>query len=188
MIKMIYFGLASAATMLTTSCLGMTAEPVSNAPVGDNHPPASTATYVLEERTPEPADAPTTTDDGVEELGATYLWADGLAVTVSKPSGYKPSEYAAGTDGFSKFAVFDITIVNNSGTAWDPALFRATVQSANQEGSKVYDSGKLPDEPTTKLLNGREATFKMAFGVADPADLVVEVTPDFEHQSVLFHN
>lgn len=188
MIRMIFFGLASAATMLTTSCLGMTAEPVTNAPAGDNRPPASVATYTLEERTPEPASAPTTTDDGVEELGATYLWADGLAVTVSKPSGYKPSEYAAGADGVSKFVVFDITIVNNTGTVWDPALFQATVQSANQEASKVYDFENLPDTPSTKLLNGREATFKMAFGVADPADLVVEVTPDWEHQSVLFQD
>lgn len=188
MIKMIFFGLALPAAMLTSSCAGMAANPVSTAPEGDNRPPASVATYAPEEGTPEPALEPTTTDDGVEELGATYLWADGLAVTVSTPSDYQPSEYAAGTDGFSRFVVFDVTIVNNTGTVWEPALFRATVQSANQEASKVYDSGNLPDEPTTKLLNGREATFTMAFGVADPADLVVEVTPDWDHQSVLFHN
>lgn len=188
MIKMIFFGLALPAVLMTTSCMGMAANPVSSAPAGDNRPPASVATYAPEEGTPEPASDPTTADDGVEELGATYLWTDGLAVTVSKPSDYRPSEYAVGTDGFDKFVVFDMTIVNNTGTVWDPGLFQATVQSANQEASKVYDSGNLPDTLSTKLLNGREATFKMAFGVIDPADVVVEVTPDWEHQSVLFHS
>lgn len=75
--------------------------------------------------------------------------------------------------------------MNATGAPWDPALFQASLQSANEEGSKIYDS-ELPEDPRTKLLNGREAKFTIAFGVKDPADLVLEVTPDFEHESVLY--
>lgn len=37
-------------------------------------------------------------------------------------------------------------------------------------------------------VTGREASYKMAFAVADPSDLVLEFTPDWTHTSVLFHH
>ena len=39
--------------------------------------------------------------------------------------------------------------------------------------------------PSAKVLDGREVTFRTAFAVVDAGDLVVEVTPDFQHESVL---
>ncbi len=179
-------GLALSAVLLTAGCAGLPANTVPSAPVGDNRPATSApaATY-----TTDPVPSPTPTDDGVAALGETYLWTDGLAVTISKPSPFEPSRSAAGTDQFDHSVVFDVTIVNKTGTTWDPVMFRATVQSGNQEGSRIFDSAKnLTGAPSTKLLNGREATFKMAFGVADPADIVMEVSPDWDHQSALFHN
>ena len=76
--------------------------------------------------------------------------------------------------------------MNKTGKPWDPSLISATVQSSNKEGEQVYDSEKLGDEPSTKLLKGREVKFKIAFGVADPKDLVLEIAPDFEHESAIF--
>ncbi|WP_316668912.1 hypothetical protein [uncultured Propionibacterium sp.] len=121
-------------------------------------------------------------------FGTAYTWGDGLSLEVSAPEAYTPGEYAAGTDAYSQFVVFTMRIVNNTGQTWDPALFTASLQSGNREGSRVYDSGQLPDTPTTSLLDGREAQFQMAFGVADPADLVLEISPDFTHDNVIFHS
>lgn len=186
--KITAIGLALSAAVLSTSCAGVSASPASAPPAGDNRPG-------IAETAPEPpisetasAATPPAMDDGLEQLGSAYTWDDGLSVTVSTPAPYKPSEYAAGHEGFDTFIVLDVTVVNRTGRVWDPSMFMATVQSANQEGSQIFDSENLPAKPSTKLLDGREVTFKLAFGVADSSDLVVEVTPDFEHQSVLFHN
>ncbi len=63
-----------------------------------------------------------------------------------------------------------------------------TLQSGNQEASQVYDSQQLGDSPTATLLPGREVEYSIAFGVNDPADLVMEVAPDLSYQNVIFHN
>jgi len=81
-----------------------------------------------------------------------------------------------------------VRIVNGTSENWDPSLFYATLQSGNQEASQVYDSGQLGDSPSTSLLPGREVQFQIAFGVNDPADLVLEVAPDFTYKNVIFHS
>lgn len=40
----------------------------------------------------------------------------------------------------------------------------------------------------TKLLDGREAKFKIGFAVSDPKDLVLEASPDFMSEPVIFTN
>ncbi|NNG20984.1 hypothetical protein HJ590_15730 [Naumannella sp. ID2617S] len=60
------------------------------------------------------------------------------------------------------------------------------MQSDNEEGSPVFDFGKLPTPPQTKVLSGREVKFKVAFGVADPNDVVMQVRPGFEHADFVF--
>lgn len=164
------------ALVLLAGCSSNTATQQDSAPAGDNRP-----------GTAAPASA-SKVDDGVATFGAAYTWKDGLSVTVGVPEGYEPGKYAAGTEGFDQFVVFDVTLVNKTGETWDPVLFSASVQSGNTEGSAVFDSAQLPNRPTTKLLDGREVTFKMAFGVADPADIVMEVRPDFTHSSVIFQS
>ncbi len=124
-------------------------------------------------------------DSGAQEVGGSGS-THGLAVTISSPQPYEPSEYAAGTDGFTHFIVVDVTVVNQTGAPWDPVLFYSTLQSANQEASEVFDSPTLSGPPSTTLLDGREAVFQIGFGVADPADLVLEVTPDFSHEPLIY--
>lgn len=183
--------LAVAACTVMTACSGIGATPSSSVPTGINRPAAaSSAPAEMPSSPPEassaPTPTPTPTGSGIQEFGKAYAYDDGLAVTIGQPQAYKPSNTAAGADRFPHAVIFDVTVVNKSGKAWDPVMFHATLQSANEEASRIYDSGKLPAEPATKVLPGREVKFKMAFAVADAGDLVMEVRPDFEHDDVLF--
>lgn len=183
--------LAVAACTVMTACSGIGATPSSSVPTGINHfPAASSAPAEMQPSPPEPSSAltrsTTSTGSGIQEFGKAYAYDDGLALTIGQPQAYKPSSTAAGADRFPHAVVFDVTVVNRSGKAWDPVMFHATVQSANEEAARIYDSGKLPAEPSTKVLPGREVKFKMASAVADAGDIVMEVQPDFEHADVLF--
>ncbi|MGA4670618.1 hypothetical protein ACPCG0_12640 [Propionibacteriaceae bacterium Y1923] len=189
--NLIHLGATLSVAVLFAGCTGVAAGPSTAEPSGNNRP-ASSAPAATDAATTDPAPAtteaessPTPTDDPVKAFGASYTWEDGLAVTVSKPADFKPGEWSQ-EEGYDKYVVFEITLVNNSGTPWDPGMFYATLQSANEEAPTIYDSEQLGERPSTKLLNGREAKFKMAFAVKDPSDLVMELRPDFDHESVLY--
>ncbi|MEL4356678.1 MULTISPECIES: hypothetical protein [unclassified Luteococcus] len=182
---------AAVASLALTACSGVQASSTDTAPAGTNQGASAAAPADVSEAAEattaaQPDEAESTAASGVAAFGEAYTWQDGLAVTVGKPAVYKPSEWAAGTDTFKSFVIFEVRVVNKTKATWDPALLHITVQSDNQEAEQVFDSQKLADQPTTKLLPGREAKFPVAFGVANPKDLVMEVTPDFEHESVLF--
>lgn len=176
--------LAAITALSLAGCTSVTASPSVSAPAGANRPSVTASADTTTSASSSPSSSKP--DDGVAAFGSAFSWQDGLSITVSKPAPYAPSKYAANGKTFTHFVVVDVVIVNKTGAAWDPAMIYATLQSANQEGERVFDSSQLPPEPSTKLLNGREAKFKMAFGVADPADLVLEIRPDFDHESVLF--
>ncbi len=66
-------------------------------------------------------------------------------------------------------------------------MFNATLQSSNVEAAQVFDSEQgISGPPATTLLPGRESAFQVVFGVMDPADLVLEVTPGFEYEPAIF--
>jgi len=189
-IQLLGIGLAA---ILVTGCTSVSATPADSAPAGVNQPVATSAASSSKAApaasASEASDTPSTSDgtgDMTATFGQAFTWEDGLSLTVSKPSSFKPSQWAAGTDQFKKYVVFDVRVVNKTGKAWDPSLISASVQSSNKEGEQVFDSEKLGDEPSTKLLNGREVKYKIAFGVADPKDLVLEIAPDWEHESAIF--
>lgn len=121
-------------------------------------------------------------------FGETATFEDGLAVAASVPAAYTPSEWAAGAEGFTQFVRIDITLTNGTDEAFDPTLTYTTLSSAGVEGSQIFDSQNgLEGGPTTSLLPGQSVTFPVAFGVNDPADLTLEVSPGaFEYDSVIF--
>jgi hypothetical protein len=121
-------------------------------------------------------------------FGETYTYENGLAVTVSPPQPYAPSDSAAvGDPAPPNFVAFDITVTNGTQANYDPAMFTATMQSGSTEGQQVFDSANgIGGTPTTTLLPGRESQFRMAFGATDPNDLVLEVAPGFEYESAIF--
>ena len=119
-------------------------------------------------------------------FGQTYTWEDGLSVTISAPVAFTPSEFAALEDA-AAYVLFDVVIVNGTSENYDPVIFTTTVQSGTAEGSRVFDGASgLGGSPSTALLAGREVTFKIGYGVADPADIVMEVRPGFDYDSAIF--
>lgn len=152
------------------------------APSSTSEPATSTPIRSSPARSTEPAPVPT----DQAGFGSTYSWTDGLQVTVSAPTPFTPSEYAA-ADPATAYLSFTVTIVNNTGAEYKPSLFSATAQSGNAEADQVYDSANgLDGTPSTAILNGRQSTFQLGFGVADPNDVVLQVRPGFDYDDVFF--
>jgi hypothetical protein len=122
------------------------------------------------------------------KFGETYTYEDGLVVTIGTPQPYTPSESAAvGEPRPPAFVVFDVTVVNGSQANYEPAIFSVSLQSANVEEQQVFDSANgIGGTPTTPILPGREAAFRLAFGATNPNDLVMQVSPSFEHEPIIF--
>ena len=146
---------------------------------------SSTATSGAEDSSVPPStDAPVQTD--IEKFGQAYTWTDGLEVTVAAGTPFTPSEYAVSVPA-PAYLSYTITITNRTGKPYDPTLFNVTAQSAAKESESIYDSDNdLSGSPTTSILDGRDATFAAGFGVADPADVVLEISPGFDYDSALF--
>ncbi|MFZ5850350.1 MAG: hypothetical protein ACOYY2_03010 [Actinomycetota bacterium] len=153
-------------------------------PTGTNAPAATTAAAESE---PEPPAETTPAAPAYAAFGQTYTWDDGLAVTVSPPAPFTPSETAAFTES-PAYLAFEVKVVNGTAEPYEPAVLYLTLQSGNTEASQVFDVGEagLAGPPATPLLPGREAVFKVGFGVADPADLVMQVAPGFEYDPAIF--
>lgn len=155
-------------------CATTSGEVTDETPVGANAAPAT------EDGTSDAESEDTGQQEpGVLSFGQTFKYDDGLAVTVSKPKNFKPSEYAFTSEDWAGYKKFKITVVNNTGETVDVSLFYVTMQSGNEEAEQVFDGENgLDGAPSTKLLDGRESTFAVGFGVADPDDMVMEVSPD----------
>ena len=144
--------------------------------------PASTGAE--DSSVPATTDAPVRADIG--KFGQVYTWTDGLEVTVAPGVAFTPSEYASAAPA-AAYLSFAITVTNGSTKNYDPTLFNATAQSAGKEAESIYDSDNgLTGSPTTSVLAGRDATFNVGFGVTDPTDVVLEVSPGFDYDSALF--
>lgn len=149
---------------------------------GNNRPSASA------QATEEPTDAATEEPDETApvKLGETFKYTDGLAITISKPQPYKPSPYAA-VKKSPYYRLFIVTIVNGTGKRYDTSQFSTTLQSANEEADESFDSEKgLEGAPSTTLLPGREARFKIGYGMTSATDLVLEANPGFAYENAIF--
>jgi len=163
------------------------------AQTGSNRP-AETVTVTASSSSESPTSEDTPSEDTSSDtsapstelhFGDSFSYEDGLNVTVGKPKAFTTSEYAY-PNGHVSAVKFTVTIVNKTGKRWDPSMFTASLQKGNAEAEQVSDTDKLGDDPTTKLLNGREATFSIGFEAKPTDDLVLEVAPDFEHESVTY--
>ncbi len=121
------------------------------------------------------------------KFGQTYTYTDGLSITISKPQPFRPSDTAAVTRS-NAYRQFTVTIVNKTGRRYDPSGFSTTVQSANEEAEQIFDSARgIGGSPDTTLLKNREAKFRIAYSLADPKDIVMEVSPDFgEYENAIY--
>ena len=80
--------------------------------------------------------------------------------------------------------VFEVILVNGTKEKFDPYYWSTTLQSKDTEGEEVFDDGIAA--PETNLLPGRQAKFKIAYGVLDPTDLVMDVDVDDEHATLTY--
>jgi hypothetical protein len=130
----------------------------------------------------------TTTEDpdtpGTATFGETFTWRDDLSIVVAPGVPFTPSDTASADDA-PAYLVFEITVTNGGTEVYDPAMFTVSMQSGSTEAGQVFDSAQLGDAPQTSLLPGRKATWKVAFGVTDPKDLVMQVSPGFEYRDLL---
>jgi hypothetical protein len=177
---------AGAAVIGLAACGGVSGEAASTQPTGTNAAPSSQPT------TPAATEATATTEEPTEDdttvkFGKAYTWENGVSTTVSAPKSYNSSGSGMGGEKFKYAVQFTITIVNKSGKAFDPTGANATVQSADVEADEIFDSANgFSGAPDTKVLNGRQSKFKVAFGVTNPKDVVVEFSPGFEYNSAIW--
>jgi hypothetical protein len=187
--------LAAAVLLISlTSCASTDSTGASDdAPVGNNRPSQDPAAAAADARriaenqaAASAAAAEVEADDGTATFGQTYTWEDDISVTVSEPVPFQPSEYSA-VEGAAAHMAFTVTVVNGSASPFDLTMFTASAQSGNTEAEEVFDSSNgFSGSPSTKLLPGRESVFKVGFGVSTPDDIVLQVSPSFEHTEVLF--
>ncbi|RYF56953.1 MAG: hypothetical protein EOO27_16950 [Comamonadaceae bacterium] len=170
------FCLCVAMTALTACNNGNDGGVTSDPGTGVNRPASSTTT-TTSRTTPAPAN-PT--------FGQTYTFENGLEVTVSAPQPYTPTASAAGADASLPAIAFDVTVVNGSPENYETMMFSTTLQSGNQEASEIYDTGGIGGSPSTITLPGRESAFRIAYAVTNPADLVMQVSPGFEYEKIIF--
>lgn len=137
------------------------------------------------------ADEPTTSTSAQPAsdqaaFGETYKWTNGLEVTVSVPTPITPSATAS-VDPSAAYLGYTVTIINNTGSTYDPELFTSSVQSGDKEGDQVFDSANgYGGAPSTAILNGRQSTFTIGLGVSNPDDVVMQVRPSFDYKPAFF--
>ncbi|WP_043110033.1 DUF4190 domain-containing protein [Paraoerskovia marina] len=133
-------------------------------------------------------DAPADDTSGESDnasFGSTYTYDDGLAVTISEPESFTPGEWAFGGEDAPAHVKFTITVDNGTDEPFDPSLFTTSLASGGAESDSVYDDD-ISGSPDTKVMPGKSVSFVVGYGVEDPDDLTMEVSPDFlEHEEIL---
>ncbi len=193
----------SAATTLALSACGSLSQSTSSDEQSGSNAPSSDQVAEPEETDDQDVDAEEAdtevedSDDEAEaaeggddthEFGETATYPNGLSISVSEPTAYTPSEYAFGHEGYSSSVQFTVKIVNKTGSRFDPSMVYMSMQSGNTEGEEIFDDENGFDgAPSTTVLDGRETTFPVAFGVDDRDDLVLEVdSGDWDLETTIF--
>lgn len=190
MLIKITIALAAVATL--AGCGGTTGASNDNPPAGTNTPSATPTVTVTETQPVVEEPTVTETETPVEDetvlFGRGYTWENNVTAIVSSPRTVKnSSDSGIGGEKFKYAVAFTIVIVNKSGKAFDPSSASATVQSNDVEGDQIFDSAAgYMGSPDTKVLNGRQTKYTIAFGVANPKDVVLELTPGFEYNSAIW--
>lgn len=127
-------------------------------------------------------------------FGETMTWDDGVALTVSVPEPYTPSEFAVGA-AHDNTVVFTLTITNNSTEDLQP-LPLPTLSSGDQEVSQVFDIGSdvvgpgddVGIPPTATVEPGGSVSWRAAWSLDDPSSLTLQAAPSFLYPSATFTN
>lgn len=143
------------------------------------------------EPAPEQPQAPV---EGSLAFGDTMTWDDGVALTVSAPEPYTPSDFAVGATHANN-VVFTLTITNNSAADLQPLPLPA-LSSGDQDVSQIFDVGgdvfgpgdDVGFPPGATLEPGESVSWRAAWSLDDPSGLTLEVAPSFLYPSATFTN
>lgn len=136
-----------------------------------------------DEATPDEAPEPSSEADSmVVGLGESFSWEDGTTALIEAPQPFQKSEWAAGGEGYDHTVSFKVTVTNGSDAPLDASFTSPNVTSGEREGSEIFDD-EVGGGPTSNILPGRTVTFTVAYGVDDPADVVAEFAPTWDHQA-----
>lgn len=138
--------------------------------------------------TPAPSDSSTPSDQA--KFGSTATFDTGVAVTISKGKVYKPGSYASSLSGeiTAKPVVYTVTI-KNGGTDPLPGMSVTTsATSGTAEAPQIIDTEKgIKGILQSTVLPGKTIVYKVAFDAANPADVTIDVSPDYVNH-VYFSN
>jgi hypothetical protein len=143
---------------------------------------------------PDPAqpEEPAAPASGDLRFGETMTWDDGVALTVSVPEPYTPSDFAVGATQANS-VVFTLTLTNNSTADLQP-LPLPTLSSGDQEVSQVFDVGSdvfgpgddVGFPPTATIEPGGSVSWRVAWSLDDPSSLTMEAAPNLLYPSATF--
>ena len=130
--------------------------------------------------------------DNIVDFGETYTWPDEVAISVSTPVEFVPSEYAFGLEEGDTAVAFTIVVTNLSDEVVDPMSF-TSVTSGGFPSAVLMDAespvGDMLLRPSASLLPGKSVQWIEGFSVSDPADLTLEITPGLRgYDNVIFTN
>jgi hypothetical protein len=125
------------------------------------------------------------TDSETLAAGDSAVYDDKLTVTASAPEAYSPGEYAIGHTKGNKAYKVTVVIDNAGKEKFDAALVTAEAR-AGKDGVKaeqIFDE-KVGEVFAGTVMPGKKATVVYAFDTpADAENLVLEISPDFTHDS-----
>jgi hypothetical protein len=177
------------ATKITTalasmSLIGLALAGCAGSPAtGTADAPAPTMTDVQAENAAPATEAAKTTFT----FGETATF-EGLTLGLSAPEAFTPSEYAY-TGSQPNNVKFTVTITNTSAKGYDPSLTFITASSASQEAEQIIDiEGGITGSPSTTILPGASTSYTVGFNVADPAQIVMDVTGGFDYEQTTWTN
>jgi hypothetical protein len=154
---------------------------------GESPSPTETTPETTEpETTDAEPDGPPVGGPGPTIFGGTVSYEDGLAITVDPPEEFTPSDWAFYDDA-EAYVRLTITVTNDGTESFDLLWFIVSAQSGQYEATAVYDSEQgLDGAPYTSLLPGRSLSWDEGFGVDDPDDLVLHISPSLDHEEAIF--
>ena len=156
--------------------------------------PVASATKTADTSTPSPS--ATLSKDLQDELaafGEEWTYKDGIAVKVTYTGPSQAGEYSAGAElTGGQIRLFDVSITNNGEAIFDPAMAYIDVNYGPQgtAAERVFDSGNgISGDFQGKILPGGNQTVTMAYAIPTdaPTDILMTVTPSWDHAEKLFH-
>ena len=130
--------------------------------------------------------------DGNPTFGDTYTWPDGLAITISQPQEFTPSEYMGDIYDLEAGTPIKFTVTATNGTDTDLEAFSIDTQmsSGGKQSEAIFDSEAGIDMPTVAILPGNSLEWSIGFIVADPSNMQLSVSDvmNFDSEKIHFTN